>query len=190
MDIHRIILKHLVAPVRQSHMKQQDHCEEQEDIWNEIWCREPLIQQAVTLALDSVSGRSWLDPFRPTARLNHYQLAFPLISQKHQSCFMTLFIVSMYSTETKPNPQSLMCTKSVHSTWLTTLLCAISCRMLGVTRLQNSRAVRIAVKLNSFWFWTVGATAVCSQYTVQSWANINAWKREHMCRTDVCRNRK
>lgn len=79
--------------------------------------------------------------------------------------------------------------RSGHSTWLTTLLCAISWRMLGVTRLQNSRAVRIAVKLNSFWFWTVGATAACSQYTVHSWANIKAWKREHMCKTDVWRKR-
>lgn len=33
---------------------------------------------------------------------------------------------------------------------LTTLLWAISWRMLGVTLLQNSSAVRIAVKLNSF----------------------------------------
>lgn len=68
---------------------------------------------------------------------------------------------------------------------LTTLLWAISWRMLGVTRLQNSSAVRIAVKLNSFWFWTFVATALCSQYTVQSWAKINAWKREHMCSTEV-----
>lgn len=69
---------------------------------------------------------------------------------------------------------------------LTTVLCAISWRMLGVTRLQNSSAVRMAVKQNSFWFWTVGAMAACSQYTVQSWAKMKAWKREHMWSTEVC----
>lgn len=73
---------------------------------------------------------------------------------------------------------------------LTTLLWAISWRMLGVTRLQNSSAVRIAVKLNSFWLWTFVATALCSQYTVQSWAKINAWKSEHMCSTEVWGRRK
>lgn len=72
---------------------------------------------------------------------------------------------------------------------LTTLLWAISWRMLGVTLLQNSRAVSIAVKLNSFWFWTFVATALCSQYTVQSWAKMKAWKREHMWSTQVCKGR-
>lgn len=73
---------------------------------------------------------------------------------------------------------------------LTTLLWAISWRMLGVTLLQNSSAVRIAVKLNSFWLWTFVATALCSQYTVQSWAKMNAWKREHMCSTEVWKGSK
>lgn len=61
--------------------------------------------------------------------------------------------------------------------------------MLGVTLLQNSSAVSIAVKLNSFWFWTFVATALCSQYTVQSWAKMKAWKREHMWSTQVCKGR-
>lgn len=77
--------------------------------------------------------------------------------------------------------------KALHE--LTTLLWAISWRMLGVTLLQNSSAVSIAVKLNSFWFWTFVATALCSQYTVQSWAKMKAWKREHMWSTQVCKGR-
>lgn len=32
MDVYRVILKHLVAPVKQSQMKQQDPCEKQGDI--------------------------------------------------------------------------------------------------------------------------------------------------------------
>ena len=59
--------------------------------------------------------------------------------------------------------------------------------MLGVTRLQNSKPVRMALEENSVWFWFCrdGAAAACSQYMVHSWANMKAWNSEHMCSTDV-----
>ena len=67
----------------------------------------------------------------------------------------------------------------------------MSCRMLGVTRLQNSRPVRMAPEEYSvrFWFWREGVAAACSQYTVHSCANMKAWNREHMWSTEVCGGR-
>ncbi|KAG7277880.1 hypothetical protein CRUP_036280 [Coryphaenoides rupestris] len=65
-------------------------------------------------------------------------------------------------------------------------------RMLGVTRLQNSRPVRMAQEENSLWFWFCRAGAAPSLLTVDGptgWGEHEGvrWKREHMCSTDPMR---